>query len=66
MRGKAGGDFVAVRRYPGAVGIGRQDDAFRHGQSGLRRTGKTKAFAANTGDVQGFGSSEGEEHEVSL
>ena len=52
VRGEAGGDGVAVRRDPGAVGVGRQNDAVGDGQSGLRRAGKTKAFAAHTGDVE--------------
>ena len=51
-----------MRREPGAVGVGRQDDAVRYGQSGLGGTGKAKAFTANAGNIKRFGGGECEQH----
>ena len=60
--GEQGGNVRLMRRKPGAVGVGRQDDTVRYGQSGLGGTGKAKAFAANAGDIKRFGGGECEQH----
>ena len=60
--GEQGGNVHLMRCEPGAVGVGRQDDAVRYGQSGLGGTGKAKAFATNAGDIKRFGGGECEQH----
>ena len=59
--GEQGGNVRLMRRKPGAVGVGWQDDAVRYRQSGLGGTGKAKAFAADTGDIKRFGGGECEQ-----